>query len=224
MRTVPHPNFPDRRALPIAALGHGFAEDLLRGLLYAVMPPDTPPDEEQTCRVVAAVTALDSLRPRIHLEAMLAVQAIVCHHATMDFFRRANRPDVTDEATMRLRKSAVVTMRAMTEATRALERLQAGPVPAHPPDGGREDNDLETDTPAVERAIASALAQQRRPMDQAPMDEVPMDEAFVRERIARAHELIARQHGFENVADPSLEDPFSAEAIAAALRAHRQSL
>ena len=169
-------------------------------------------DELQTCRTVAAVTELDSFRPRTHMEAMLAVQAIACHHAAMDCFKRACLPDVPDDVAMRLRKTAVAMMRAMENAAKAIDRLKAKPVPVHEPDGATgDDAATATDTDGVERAIASLL----------PLERKPMDDAFVRERIALARKIIMEERGIDGDF-PSEDDPFSAEGIRATLRANQQ--
>ena len=211
-RSIPHPTYPDQKALPIAALGHGFSEELLRDLLSAISPPGSDMDELQTCRTVAAVTELDSFRPRTHLEAMLAVQAIACHHAAMDCFKRACLPDQPDDIAIRLRKTAAAMMRAMVDAAKTIEKLQAKPVPTHEPDGATDDQPTPTDTDGIERAFASIM----------PMERQPMDEAFVRERIARARKAIMEERGIEGAFPPEA-DPFSAEALKAALRANQQN-
>ena len=154
MRAVSHPTFPDQQALPIAALGHGFSEELLRDVLGGITSPGATMDELETCRWVAAVTELDSLNPRTQMEAMLAGQAVVCHHAAMDCFRRANRVDQPDDMAMRLRKTASMMMRSMSDTLRALERLQSRPVPVREPDASEEIIPPATDTDAPERAFS----------------------------------------------------------------------
>ena len=142
---------------------------------------------------------------------MLAGQAVVCHHAAMDCFRRANRVDQPDDMAMRLRKTASMMMRSMSDTLRALERLQSRPVPVREPDASEEIIPLATDTDAPERAFASLM----------PREPKKMDDAFVRERIARARKIIAEERGFTDDL-PVEEDPFSPEALLAQLRAARQ--
>jgi hypothetical protein len=108
MRTAPYPTSPDVPVLPIASVARSFSEVGLCDLLYSL-------------------TALDPLRPSNPVEAMLELHAVVRHHAAMELFHRADGADVSDALAIRLRKSAVAMMRAMIEATRALERLRLKP-------------------------------------------------------------------------------------------------
>ena len=124
--------------------------------------------------------------------------------------------DLPDDVAMRLRKTAVAMMRAMENAAKAIDRLKAKPVPVHEPDGATGDGATgdgaaAADTDGVERAIASLL----------PLERKPMDDAFVRERIALARKIIMEERGIDGDF-PVEDDPFSAEGIRATLRANQQ--
>lgn len=201
-------------------LGHGFSEELYRDLLSAIWTQDGPLDDAQTCRWVAAVSELESLAPRDHVEAMIAIQLVSSHHAAMDCFRRAMNPNLSDDLAIRLRKTAATMMRAMTDAQRALDRLKTRDLPEpveNTPCTLTTDQTTDAAEPPPpspsERAFSSLM----------PREPAPVDESVIRERIARARRAIIAEHGYDMVPDHLAEeaDPFSADALAAQLRAIR---
>jgi len=203
---------PSTAANPPAALGDGFTEELYRGVFGAIV---SPTDEARDCRMVAAVTELQSLQPRTQLESMLAGQVVVTHHAAMDCFRRANNPALSDDVAVRLCKAGASLMRAMGDAMRSLERLQARPAPTQAapeppvPEEPREDPAPPSDP--IERAMAGVI----------PPEPQPVPESLIRQRIARARQAIAATNGFDDWEAEPETDPFSVEALTATLRANQ---
>ena len=202
-------------ANPPSALGDGFTEELYRGVFGAIVSPD---DEARDCRMVAAVTELQSLQPRTQLESMLAGQVVVTHHAAMDCFRRANNPALSDDIAVRLCKAGASLMRAMGDAMRSLERLQArpaptpaAPVPEEPPPRDAPPEDPAPTSDPIERAMAGVI----------PPEPQPVPEALIRQRIARARQAIAATNGFGDWEAEPETDPFSVEALTATLRANQ---
>jgi hypothetical protein len=58
------------------------------------------------------------------IEAMLAARMIAAHHATMDGYRRAMQPGVSDAEAVRLRNNAIAAARSFDAALRTLEKRQ----------------------------------------------------------------------------------------------------
>jgi hypothetical protein len=73
----------------------------------------------------AARAALEALEPRDLVEAMLAARMIAAHHATMDGYRRAMQPGVSDAEAVRLRNNAIAAARSFDAALRTLEKRRA---------------------------------------------------------------------------------------------------
>jgi hypothetical protein len=115
-------------------------------------------------RCDAARAALEALQPCDIVEAMLAARVIAAHHATMDGYRRAMQPGVSDAEAVRLRNNAIAAARSFDAALRTLEKRQ-GPAekpsqpdrqaarvqhaPPAPPASGETPPDAET--PMVRR-------------------------------------------------------------------------
>jgi hypothetical protein len=124
----------------------------------------TWPDGSAEERRGAALAALQALQPRDMIEAMLAARMIAAHHATMDGYRRAMQPGVSDAEAVRLRNNAIAAARSFDAALRTLEKRQ-GPsekpsqpdrqaarvqhAPPAPPASGETPPDAET--PIVRR-------------------------------------------------------------------------
>jgi hypothetical protein len=84
----------------------------------------TWPDGSAEERRDAALAALQALQPRDMIEAMLAARMIAAHHATMDGYRRAMQPGVSDAEAVRLRNNAIAAARSFDAALGALEKRQ----------------------------------------------------------------------------------------------------
>jgi hypothetical protein len=84
----------------------------------------TWPDGSAEERRDAALAALQALQPRDMIEAMLAARMIAAHHATMDGYRRAMQPGVSDAEAVRLRNNAIAAARSFDAALRTLEKRQ----------------------------------------------------------------------------------------------------
>jgi len=98
-------------------------------ILAATWPIGTTDDP-----TAAAHAALAALQPRDLLEAMLAARMIAASHATLDSYRRAMQPDLSNADANRLRNNAVATARSFDAAQRVLEKRQAAAdKPAHQP-------------------------------------------------------------------------------------------
>jgi hypothetical protein len=101
--------------------------DHLIGTLAGVWPSGGSAEDRRN----AARAALEALQPRDLVEAMLAARMLAAHHASMDGFRRAMQPDISDAEAVRLRNSAIAAARSFDTALRALEKRQsAGLEPA----------------------------------------------------------------------------------------------
>jgi len=83
-------------------------------------PPETAEDP-----VAAAHAALAAMQPRDLIEAMLAARMIAAHHASIDSYRRAMLPGLSDPDVIRLRASAVAASRSFDAALRMLEKRRA---------------------------------------------------------------------------------------------------
>jgi hypothetical protein len=79
-------------------------------------------DEDRTTKLFVAATGLQAFKPADEIEAMLAVQAMAAHHASMECARRAMLPDQPFEAAQGLRKAAANASRTFVELLAALDR------------------------------------------------------------------------------------------------------
>jgi hypothetical protein len=107
-----------------------FTEEVLRSLIEALPhgPTDTPTDKLR--RKVAAMHLLRSLDAQQPVEAALAAQAVLFHHATMAAGRRAARTDPPTESTAAYETATAA--RASTlfcHLVRELERKQFSQTP-----------------------------------------------------------------------------------------------
>jgi hypothetical protein len=78
----------------------------------------------------AARASLEALKPHDLIEAMLAARMIAAHHATMDGYRRAMQPGVSDAEAVRLRNNAIAAARSFDAALRTLEKRRQAPADA----------------------------------------------------------------------------------------------
>jgi hypothetical protein len=67
-------------------------------------------------RCDAARAALEALQPCDIVEAMLAARVIAAHHATIDGYRRAMQPGISDAVAVRLRNNAIAASRSLDAA------------------------------------------------------------------------------------------------------------
>ena len=93
----------------------------------------TWPDGSAEERRGAALAALQALQPRDMIEAMLAARLIAAHHATMDGYRRAMQPGISDAEAVRLRNNAIAASRSFDAALRTLDKRRQAPEPASRP-------------------------------------------------------------------------------------------
>jgi hypothetical protein len=104
-----------------------FTDDLLHGLAVALPTPERQTEGQQHRRSAAAVVALRSLDARGPVEAMLATQAVLAHHFTMECYRRAARSSQTPNLNIRLLGTAAMLSRTMGGVLHTLERRQEEP-------------------------------------------------------------------------------------------------
>jgi hypothetical protein len=107
--------------------------------------------------VAAAHAALAALQPRDLIEAMLAARMIAAHHASIDSYRRAMLPGVTDPDVVRLRANAVAASRSFDAALRILEKRRA---PADKPVPSRRREAPAEARPTAEDALAGYTAEE----------------------------------------------------------------
>jgi hypothetical protein len=138
-------------------LDSGFLDQLTESLLDASSGP--PPAE----RGSFARAALQALRPRNVIEAMLAARAIAAHYAAMDGFRRAVQPDISNADVVRLRSNAIAAARSFDATLRVLEKRQSLPsVPDQVSDqlpGAPAEAQSPPATPAVAAPVQHTSAQ-----------------------------------------------------------------
>ena len=84
-------------------------------------------------RCDAARAALEALQPCDIVEAMLAARVIAAHHATMDGYRRAMQPGISDAEAVRLRNNAIAASRSFDAALRTLGKRRQAAEPASRP-------------------------------------------------------------------------------------------
>jgi hypothetical protein len=96
-------------------------------------------------------TAFLAMRPRNPMEAMMAAEAIIAHHAIMDCFRVALLPDTDPAVAARARTSAATLSRVRLATLRALQRPPASaPAAARPRTPAKRSVDPIPEPPAPE--------------------------------------------------------------------------
>jgi hypothetical protein len=127
----------------------------------------------------AARAALDALQPRDIVEAMLAARMIAAHHATMDDYRRAMQPGISDADSVRLRNNAIAAARSFDAALRTLDKRRSPGTSARGQAPGSSAPRIEsgggqapTDKPSQPHKQA-AKAQPVQPTPPAPRDRPP---------------------------------------------------
>src|SRR5690242_5673098 len=84
--TVPQPQPVAPRAPVDDQIDPLFTDDLLHALAVALPTPERQTEGQQHRRSAAAVVALRSFDARGPVEAMLAAQAVLAHHFTMECY------------------------------------------------------------------------------------------------------------------------------------------
>jgi hypothetical protein len=83
-----------------------FTDDILHALIHALPSADTDTDQEKHRHKAAAIHLLRSLDAQQPIEAALATQAVLAHHAALAAFRRAAQPGQFSDITGRETGSA----------------------------------------------------------------------------------------------------------------------
>jgi hypothetical protein len=99
-----------------------FNNSLIDSMVKTGWFPAGMSDEDRATKLFVAVTGLQAFKPADEIEAMLAVQAMAAHHASMECSRRAMLPDQPFEAAQGLRKAAANASRTFVELLSALDR------------------------------------------------------------------------------------------------------
>jgi hypothetical protein len=111
----------------MAVLPHlAFFLDFIIATLAGMWPAGWSTDEQHD----AAHATLEALEPRDLVEAMLAARMIATHHASLDGFARAMRPELGTAEVVRLRNNAIAAGRSFDAALRLLEKRRAPARPA----------------------------------------------------------------------------------------------
>jgi hypothetical protein len=100
--------------------------DTTLDILLAALPPaphDT--DERRQCRAAAAAVLLRSLDAEEPIEEVLATQAVLAYHATMECLRRAVRDDLPPAISSRLTARAARLSLMFIRTLNTLDRRQA---------------------------------------------------------------------------------------------------
>jgi hypothetical protein len=83
-----------------------FTDDILHALIHALPAADTDTAQEKLRHKAAAIQLLRSLDAQQPIEAALATQAVLAHHAALAAFRRAAQPGQFSDITGRETGSA----------------------------------------------------------------------------------------------------------------------
>ncbi len=83
-----------------------FTDDILHALIHALPSADTDTAQEKLRHKAAAIRLLRSLDAQQPIEAALATQAVLAHHAALAAFRRAAQPGQFSDITGRETGSA----------------------------------------------------------------------------------------------------------------------
>ena len=100
---------------------------LLRTICNALplLPNETQADKAEECEAV--LDALSALGPRDPVEAMLAAQFLVAHHASMHAYHWAARTDLPPPLLLRFKARADAHARLSQSTLREINRRNAGP-------------------------------------------------------------------------------------------------
>ena len=110
---------------PFPTLPPRVAQEVL-AQLFSALPP--PPDDGPTAREdrdAVAVATIAAFRPADVMEAMLAVQVVLCDAFSLDCLREANRHRADIKMVLKCRAQAAALMRRMHRDLRALQARQA---------------------------------------------------------------------------------------------------
>ena len=108
-----------------------FTDDILHALVHALPSGDTDTAEEKYQRKAAAIHLLRSFDAQQPVEAALATQAVLAHHAALAAFRRAAQPAQFSDITSRETGSAARMSTQFRFLLRELDQRQDHP--AQPP-------------------------------------------------------------------------------------------
>ena len=108
-----------------------FTDDILHALVHALPSGDTDTAEEKYQHKAAAIHLLRSFDAQQPVEAALATQAVLAHHAALAAFRRAAQPAQFSDITSRETGSAARMSTQFRFLLRELDHRQDHP--AHPP-------------------------------------------------------------------------------------------
>jgi hypothetical protein len=98
---------------------------MLNSTLDAVaVAPNASPDDVKTQQLAIAM-ALGALDPGDAIDTLSAARAITAHHAAMECYRRAAKPDVPDRMLTQLLARAASLSRLTTQTIQAIERRKA---------------------------------------------------------------------------------------------------
>jgi hypothetical protein len=98
---------------------------MLNSTLDAVAaPPNASPEDVKTQQLAVAM-ALGALNPSDAIDTLSAARAITAHHAAMECYRRAAKPDVTDKMLATLLARAASLSRLTAQTIQAIERRKA---------------------------------------------------------------------------------------------------
>lgn len=98
---------------------------MVRTALMAIPIDPNATDEDKAHLKEDVVLALTMLGPRDSAEAMLAVRAVIAHHASVELLRRAFHTDVTPTEADRLCARHTAMSNLATRLQRELQRLHA---------------------------------------------------------------------------------------------------
>jgi hypothetical protein len=107
------------------------------------------------------------------MEAMLAPRIISTHHAAMECFRRAARPDTPDHMALRLHGKGMSLANLATRTQRGLRKCQAEP-PAYPAPPLAEEAARPQPAPSVAVTAAPMPSETLAPAARADALHVPM--------------------------------------------------
>jgi hypothetical protein len=98
---------------------------MLNSTLDAVAPPPNASAEDVKTQQLAVAMSLGALDPSDAIDTLSAARAIAAHHAAMECYRRAAKPDVTDKMLATLLARAASLSRLAAQTTQAIERRKA---------------------------------------------------------------------------------------------------
>jgi hypothetical protein len=98
---------------------------MLNSTLDAVAAPPNASAEDIKTQQLAVAMALGALNPSDAIDTLSAARAITAHHAAMECYRRAAKPDVTDKMLATLLARAASLSRLTAQTIQAIELRKA---------------------------------------------------------------------------------------------------